>query len=736
MAHVYSSDLSEGATAKRLLEAHGFHARRIATQNGQWEFLCPFHEEPGQLGRNQPTKFYLAEKTSQYYCQAGSCGEQGNLQSLEKFFGIEADPALAAKFKSKETVLKEFQGKLTTRHREFLRESKGLNDEMVTRFRIGYDTERDAYVIPYLESSRPVAFRFYDPVQRGTDDKGNPMYGGPNGSKYWWERSEDSIVPTDDSVLRLFNPGAANGDIKDGQVFVCEGEFKAMMLTQWGFAAVAIPGVNGFKQEWARYFMHAKEIFVVMDNDNPEHPHNIRENCRKCDVAGETTCVGHNAGQEGAAKLLDFFGYRGRNVVLPLPEGERKTDINEYVMRDNKAKHDFMRLLLGTDSDSPYAARTLGEILKNPPPEAVFIVKDLLPRGGRLLVTGAPKVGKSIFVENLVLSIAAGIPFLHRQEFEMANTNLDPGHRVLLLDRELSERSLFDRLNKLIEERPGYQMAEDKLLIDHKYRLQLDQPGASDDLVALIKENNAEVVVLDTAYKFFANGDFESSRSLAKVFANIDAAILETGASFVLTHHQRKGSNKGDGPDIDSVVGSFLWTGWVNGTVLLNFKNRSVKDPYTTIASFAGFRDSAPPDALLLKRDKTSISYSEIIDFSWDDQDFEEGPYQGSGSSGARPKLTTESLANFLIKAEPVLEEEFMHMAGGNFGTRPDMIKIVLLDVLDCYREFVREGKGTRQDPYRLRYVTGPKEETYEEEMGLDENGQLRGQTTIEDMLA
>jgi hypothetical protein len=318
----------------------------------------------------------------------------------------------------------------------------------------------------------------------------------------------------------------------------------------------------------------------------------------------------------------------------------------------------------------------------------------------------------------------------------MANTNLDPGHRVLLLDRELSERSLFDRLNKLIEERPGYQMAEDKLLIDHKYRLQLDQPGASDDLVALIKENNAEVVVLDTAYKFFANGDFESSRSLAKVFANIDAAILETGASFVLTHHQRKGSNKGDGPDIDSVVGSFLWTGWVNGTVLLNFKNRSVKDPYTTIASFAGFRDSAPPDALLLKRDKTSISYSEIIDFSWDDQDFEEGPYQGSGSSGARPKLTTESLANFLIKAEPVLEEEFMHMAGGNFGTRPDMIKIVLLDVLDCYREFVREGKGTRQDPYRLRYVTGPKEETYEEEMGLDENGQLRGQTTIEDMLA
>jgi hypothetical protein len=734
MANVYDPNLSEGETARRLLEAHGYHARRQATQNGQWEFLCPFHEEPGQLSRTQSTKFYLAEKTSQYYCQSGHCGEQGNLQTLEKYFGIEADPAVAAKYKSKDTELKEFQANLKTEHRRYLLDSKGLNDDTIERFRIGYDPKRDAYVIPYLETRRPVAFRFYDPTPRGEDEKGRVMYGGPNGSKYWWEKNEDSIIDiSDESVLRLFNPGAAGGDPANGQVFVTEGEFKAMLMSQWQFAAVGIPGVNGFKQEWARHFMNAKELIVVMDNDDPEHPANRRDGCRKCEFAGEESCVGHNAGQDGAVKLLDFFGYRGRNVVLPLVEGERKTDINEFVMRDGHGKNDFMRLLLGSDSDSPYAAKSLGDILKNPPPEAVYIVQDILPRGGRLLVTGAPKVGKSIYIENLVLSIAAGIPFLHR--FEPANTGLTPGHRVLLLDRELSERSLFDRLNQLISERPGYQMAEDKLLIDHKFRLQIDQPGADEDLISLIKENNAEVVVLDTAYKFFSGGDFEGSRSLAKAFANIDRAIQETGASFILTHHQRKGSNaKGEGPDVDSVAGSFLWTGWANGTVLLNFKNRSVKDPYTTINSFVAFRDNAAPMPLLLKRDRTSISYNEIEEFSFDELEEQEeaGPYHGSGGKRTRPRLTTEALANLLIQEEPVFEEEFLHAAAAHFGSKPDMVKIQLLDVLDTYPEFVRDGKGNRQHPYKLRYQTGPKETTYEEEMGL--SGFVDGQVPMTGM--
>jgi hypothetical protein len=741
------SDVPEGVEAKRLLEHHGFHPRRQDAQNGQYEFQCPFHEEPGPLAKGKPTNFYLNAKNSKYYCQAASCGESGNLQTLQQFFGIESDPTVAKRYKSKDNQLREFEAHLTEDKKKFLREEKGLTEATIQKFRLGwrwYDQDEKSkggcYVIPYLENRRPVAFRFYDPTERGKDDKGKSLYGGPNGSKYWWESSDESIINTnDESVLRLFNPASASGDPEKNQVFICEGELKAMLLDGRGYYAVSIPGTNGFKQEWSRYFNHAKEIYVLMDNDNPEAHKKPIDKCVRCQRAGEEECTGHNPGQDGAVRLVDTFGYRAKNIVLPLPEGERKVDINEYLIRDNNSFSDFERLVWGKNAESPFLMSTLGDIRKDPPPEAVFLVSHgLLPKGGRLLVTGAPKVGKSIFIENLVLSIAAGIPFLRR--FEMANDGLLPGHRVGLLDRELSERSLFDRLNALIEERPGYAAAEEKLYIDHKFKLQLDQPNAANNLKNLVMENGLEVLVLDTAYKFFT-GDMENAKSVAKAFSSLDEVISETGVSVILTHHHRKGGGQGaknEAPGPDQVMGSFLWTGWPNGTVLLNFKNRSVADPYTTIASFVAFRDAAAPEPLLLKRDKTSISYKEVTDFSFEEleeaQEKQNSGQQWSGSGhGPRPKLTYDSLADLLLQNVPVIEDEFLHAAAAHFGMKVDNVKIHLLDILDRHPDFVRDGKGNRNEPYTWRYAHDVVEETYDS--GLDSDGQLKGQTSIEEML-
>lgn len=738
------SDIPEGVQAKRLLEQHGYMPRRDSAQNGQFEFPCPFHEEPGTLPRGKPTNFYLNAKNSKFYCQAASCAESGNLQTLQQYFGIESDPTLSTRYKNKDTTLKEYQANLTEDKKKLLREEKGLTEATIQKFRLGwrwYDVQDKSkggcYVIPYLENRRPVAFRFYDPIERGKDAKGKSLYGGPHGSKYWWESSDESIINVEDeNVLRLFNPSAAGGDPEKSQVFICEGELKAMLLDGRGYYAVSIPGTNGFKPEWSRYFNHAKEIYVLMDNDNPEAHRREIEKCVRCQRDKLDECLGHNPGQDGAAKLVDTFGFRAKNIVLPLPDAQRKVDINEYLVRDNHSWSDFERLVWGKNADSPFLMRTLGEIRQAPPPETVFLVSHgLLPRGGRLLVTGAPKVGKSIFVENLVLSIAAGIPFLRR--FEMANDGLDPGHRVLLLDRELSERSLFDRLNALIDERPGYAAADDKLLIDHKFKLQLDQPNAANNLINLINENAAEVLVLDTAYKFFT-GDMENAKSVKRAFDSLDEAITETGVSVILTHHHRKGSSQGvkaQTPDADSVMGSFLWTGWPNGTVLLNFKNRSVQDPYTTIASFVSFRDAPAPEPLLLKRDNTSITYKEVVDFSFEEmEEVEAQQRQWSGSGGGpRPKLTYDSLADLLLQTVPVLEDEFLHAAAAHFGMKVDNVKIQLLDILDRHPDFIRDGKGNRNEPYTWRYAHDKVEESYED--GLDENGQIKGQTTIEEML-
>jgi hypothetical protein len=701
----------EGEAAKMLLESNGFKAKSRVS-NGQYEFACPFHETDlanGPIPRGHSTNFYLDRTSSMYFCQAASCGEKGNLQTLEKFFGIENDPTTASKYRSLEQRLQEYETQLPKGERRQVFYDKGLNDATIERFRFGYDQEHGYYVLPYLEGRRPVGFRFYNPNHETTVRTHSQTGEVLKSLKYWWENKTDA---------RLYNANDAIGD-KNGEVFICEGEQKAALLTQMGYAAVAVPGANIWKPEWSQNFNHAKKIYVCLDNDNPDFHKRVK--CPRCGTMEKEDCRGHNPGQDCAMKLMDVFGYRAKNIVLPLTtdaEGNlhKKTDLNEFFMRDGGTQNDFAALALGHGKQSPFIIRTLGEIRAEPPDEAVFLVdQGLLPKGGRLLVTGAPKAGKSIFVENLALSIASGVKFLGQFPIAPNPNSKSDGHRVLLLDRELSERSLYDRLNLLIEKRPGYAAAEDKLLVDHKIAMRLDQPGAANTLISLIQANAADVIILDTAYKFFS-GDMESSKNVATALASLDEAIAETGVSVILTHHHRKsGGNQGGKeqlPHPDQVVGSFLWTGWPNGTVLLNFLNRRVDSPFNTVASFVAFRDAAPPEPLALYRDRDSIHYKSVVPYSFDDGD--EGGTSGHANSNVRP-LTYDEVAQVLLESVPVLETEFLQESVSIFNRAESAIRFQLLDILDRHPDFVRDGTGSREKPYIWKYKHEPDEEPYQE---------------------
>ena len=82
----HRASATEGEAAKRLLEDQGFPLKRKA--NGQYEFACPFHEGPGAIPKGKGTNFYMHAESSVYVCQSASCGERGNLVTLERHFGI------------------------------------------------------------------------------------------------------------------------------------------------------------------------------------------------------------------------------------------------------------------------------------------------------------------------------------------------------------------------------------------------------------------------------------------------------------------------------------------------------------------------------------------------------------------------------------------------------------------------------------------------------------------------
>lgn len=709
---------TEGEAARRLLEAQGFPAKRKA--NGQYEFRCPYHEGPGAVETRKSANFYLNADTSQYFCQSASCGERGNLQLLERFFGIDMDDDYVVKFKDRDTRLKEFELNLTTALRTPFYEH-GLTDSTIERFRLGYEPEHEEvideatgetrkvaarYVIPYLEGRRPRFFRYYSP-------DGDPKW------KYTWESGAEST---------LFNAQDAMGDA-DGRVFVCEGEQKAMLLVQLGYAAVAVPGASQWKPEWQAKFTHARHVIFVYDNDNPAfHIYDKPEKnqvCQKCAGKKLDRCAGHNPGQEAALQRIENVGWRAKNVVLPLPDDQtRKTDINDFFMRDGHSNADFAELCTGKRA-TPYKVMSLAEITAKPPEEAEFLIEQgILSKGGRLLIAGKPKVGKSIFADNLALSLSAGIPFLKTNSF--AGFKVDHPTRTLLLDRELSKWSLFTRMRDLIKDRAGYQAAQENLLIDHDHLIRLDQKDAYDILCQLVEQNGAEVCILDTAYKFFG-GDVESSSSVMKGFEVLDRVLHNTGCSFVLTHHLKKGQGgqgkqNTDVADPDGVAGSFLWTGWPNATVLLNYLNRSVENPFNSVATFTAFRDAAPPEPVALYRDRTSISYSAIEPFS-----HTETPTQNSGKVQVI-KPTTESLANLLLEAVPTTEEDFLHIASGHFGVSVPTLKPYFLDVMSG-DDFER----TSGKPPIIKFKHEPETESWEHEHGLPERPMPAGIPVVDD---
>lgn len=391
----HRASATEGEAARKLLEANGFTVR--GPKNKQLETRCPFHEGPGSIERGKSPNFYMNAESSKYFCQSASCGEKGNLRTLEKHFGVDEDDDWHVAYRDRDTRLKEFQLNLTAALRTPFYDH-GLTDQTIERFRLGYQLEHTTesgqkipgrYVIPYLEGRRPKFFRYYSP-------DGDPKF------KYTWEEGAEAA---------LFNGSDAMGDEKHGIAVLCEGEQKAMLLCQMGYAAVAVPGASNWKDEYSASFIHAKRVLICFDNDNPNHPGNNydrpekNQKCAKCERKGFNACLGHNPGQEAATKRLENLGWRAKNIVLPLPdESVKKTDVNDFFMRDGHSNADFAELATGK-RQTPYKVQSLAEIIANPPEEAEFLIEQgILSTAGRLLVAGKPKVGKAGRVSTPVLT--------------------------------------------------------------------------------------------------------------------------------------------------------------------------------------------------------------------------------------------------------------------------------------------------------------------------------------------
>jgi hypothetical protein len=174
----------------------------------------------------------------------------------------------------------------------------------------------------------------------------------------------------------------------------------------------------------------------------------------------------------------------------------------------------------------------LGQLLEQHPATApaCLVEPGLLPQQGILSVGGEPKVGKSLLVANLALSLAAGA--------DRIGFPIPAPRRVLICQFELPLPQFVHRLG-IMRRRLGA-AADQHLLVDTRAAGHLLSAAQGlNHFVSAARAAAAEIIVLDPLYSTH-DQDENDTRAMAALCQCLLRLRDASGAALVIVHHIRK----------------------------------------------------------------------------------------------------------------------------------------------------------------------------------------------------
>jgi hypothetical protein len=171
---------------------------------------------------------------------------------------------------------------------------------------------------------------------------------------------------------------------------------------------------------------------------------------------------------------------------------------------------------------------------QQPPATPCLVEPGLLPAQGILFIGGEPKVGKSLLVANLALSLAAGS---NRTGFSIATPR-----RVLICQFELPLPQFVSRL-ALMRRGLGAD-ADHHLLVDTRAAGHLlSAPQGLQHFLSAAREAAAEVIILDPLYSTH-DQDENDTRAMAALCQALLRLRDASRAALIVVHHVRKSINR------------------------------------------------------------------------------------------------------------------------------------------------------------------------------------------------
>jgi len=205
---------------------------------------------------------------------------------------------------------------------------------------------------------------------------------------------------------------------------------------------------------------------------------------------------------------------------------------------------DFEDQLRATElPDTIYAAT----LLETEPPEPNQIMENTFDVGDKVAVIASSKLRKSFFLLQMLLSIAAGHPFL--------SWSISKPRRILHIQFEIQDHHFHRRVKRMAKALSiTSKDLEDRFTILNARGLGIAGQDGIEKIGLIAESVKPEIISFDPLYKI-ATGAENVAEDLKAILICFDKLAKITGATILYVHHDTKG-NSGDRDVRDRGAGS------------------------------------------------------------------------------------------------------------------------------------------------------------------------------------
>ncbi len=175
---------------------------------------------------------------------------------------------------------------------------------------------------------------------------------------------------------------------------------------------------------------------------------------------------------------------------------------------------------------------SLADTRDNPPERDAEIIKGVLRKGHKGLMSGPSKAGKSWALQQLCISVAEGRPWMG---FSVVKG------RCLYVNCELARASAIWRFHTLYSELGLKKTSMDSIDIWNIRAASTGMSKLAPKLIRRAKERDGySIIILDPLYKV-EEGDENAAHVMTSLFNLFEVVAMKTGAALVYAHHHSKG---------------------------------------------------------------------------------------------------------------------------------------------------------------------------------------------------